>query len=91
MNLYELLATLGDCCKLTNLGGVERLAVLAIGYEHDPPRIDLTPLVLSFEVIAREVLQLKLSERIETRHNTLVHPVQRCVRVFGWEVFSRRR
>lgn len=79
-------STIGDCYKLAQLGGLERKAVAVSGYEHSPPKIDLTPLVESFEVIARDVARLSLSPRIETRRDGLVHPVHQSVRVFAWEV-----
>ena len=47
---------LGDCLKLRSLQCQEQKAVLAIGYEHDPPKISLEPLARSFEVIATQVL-----------------------------------
>ena len=79
-------STIGDCYKLAALGGSERKAVAVIGYEHSPPKIDLTRLVESFEVIAREVAGIRLSQRVETRHDGLVHPVHQSLRVFAWEV-----
>jgi hypothetical protein len=48
-------STIGDCCKLATLVCAEKKAVVVIGYEHDPPKIDLTPLIESFEVIARRL------------------------------------
>jgi hypothetical protein len=82
-------STIGDCQKLLEYSGSERRAVLVIGYEHTPTRIDLTPLVESFEAIAGNVLQINLSERIESRREGLVHPVHQCFRVFAWEVLDR--
>ena len=64
----------------------ERKAVIVIGYEHNPPLVDLSPLVESFEVIAAQVMALKLSERLETRRDGLIHPVHQAVRVFAWEL-----
>ena len=60
-------STIGDCCKLANLRCPERKAVVVIGYEHTPPRTDLTPLIESFEAIARYVAHIELSQRIECR------------------------
>ncbi len=82
-------SSIGDCYKLLTLGGKERKAVVVIAYEHVPCRIDLTPLVKSFEVIAKRVAHIDLSARIEQRREGLVHPVHQCVRLFGWEVLSR--
>ncbi len=80
-------SALGDCVKLAAYTGVERRAVFVIGYEHSPAKIDLTPLVDCFELIARSILGLKLSNRVEIRRNNLVHPVHQTLRVFAWEVF----
>jgi hypothetical protein len=82
-------STIGDCLKLAKHQGTERRAVFVIGYEHFPPRIDLTPLIDSFETIAKHVLAIKLSPRLETRHNGLIHPVHQSLRVFAWEVLDR--
>jgi len=82
-------STIGDCQKLLRYSGLERRAVLVIGYEHMPTRIDLTPLVDSFEAIAGSVLHIKLSERVESRREGLVHPVHQSLKVFAWEVLGR--
>jgi hypothetical protein len=82
-------SVLGDCLKLLDYKGSERKAVLVIGYEHDPPAIDLSPLFRSFEVIASEVLKIQLSERSESCKKGLIHPVHQLVRVVGWEVLGR--
>ncbi len=79
-------STVGDCYKLMKLEGSERKAVVVIGYEHTPARIELTPLIESIEVIAKEVAHVKLSPRVECRREGLVHPVHQTVRVFAWEV-----
>ena len=79
---------LGDCMKLTALSGVERKAVVVIGYEHTPPRISLQPLLDSFEVIGRQVLGLHLGERVLARRQPLTDPVHQQLLVCGWEVFS---
>ena len=81
-------STIGDCLKLAQLGCLERLAVAVIGYEHSPPKIDLSPLIKSFEVIADQVKNIALSKRVETYRGNLVHPIRQSVRVFGWEVIT---
>ena len=83
------ISTIGDCYKLSELGGLERKAVVVIGYEHTPPRIDLSPLVRAFEVIASEIGDFKLSDRVETRRDGLIHPVHQSLRVFAWEVLRQ--
>jgi hypothetical protein len=84
-------SAIGDCYKLSKYPGVERRAVAVIGYEHDPSKIDLTPLVRSFEEIARRVAFLKLSDRIEVRRDKLVHPIHQVLRLFAWEVLDAKR
>lgn len=81
-------STIGDCYKLAELRCPERKAVVVIGYEHTPAKIDLTPLIESFEIIAKQVAGMNLSPRVECRREGLVHPVHQCVRVFAWEVLG---
>lgn len=81
-------STIGDCYKLLKLPGPERKAVVVIGYEHVPCKVDLTPLIESFEVIAKQVARINLSPRIECRREGLVHPIHQCFRLFAWEVLS---
>jgi len=82
-------SSIGDCLKLMEHSGKERKAVAVIGYEHVPPRVSLTPMIESFEVIASKVCGIRLSPRIELRRDNLVHPVHQSVRLFAWEVLSR--
>lgn len=77
---------LGDCMKLSSLRGTERKAAVVIGYEHTPPVIDLDPLLVSFEVIARQVLSIRLTDRVQTMRRGLRHPVHQQLLVCGWEV-----
>ncbi len=81
-------SAIGDCLKLQAISSEERKAVAVIGYEHDPPKIDLTPLVESFEVIARHVMQISLSARVEVKREGLIHPVHQRLRIFAWEVMD---
>jgi len=46
---------IGDCLKLINSGFSERKAVIVLGYEHDPPKIQIEPTIKSFEIIMRKV------------------------------------
>ncbi len=84
-------STIGDCYKLVDLQCAERKAVVVIGYEHLPPNIDLTPLIESFEAVAKHVASINLSARAECRRDRLVHPVHQSVRVFAWEVLGLRQ
>lgn len=77
---------LGDCCKLKSLSNYPKKAVIVIGYEHDPAKISLDPLIKSFEIIASQVMNIRLSSRIEQIRKNLVHPEHQVVRVIGWEV-----
>ena len=75
-------SAIGDCFKLREYSGPERRAVVAVGYEHVPCKIDLTPLVRSFEAVCAGS-PVKISDTIEVRRSNLVHPVHQCVRLFG--------
>ncbi len=82
-------SALGDCLKLLAMEGPERRAIVTIGYEHVPPRIQLSPLIDSFERIAAEILHVSLSRRLELRQDGLVHPVHQSVRLFAWEILAK--
>ena len=77
---------LGDCLKLQKHGGAERRAALVIGYEHTPPLIELEPLLRAFELLARELLAIRLGPRVQTARHDLVHPVHQQLIVAAWEV-----
>ncbi len=79
---------LGDCCKLRSLSGYTKKAVITIGYEHDPAKIQLEPLFKSFELIASKVMGIRLSNRVEEIRKELVHPEHQVVHIVGWEVFG---
>jgi hypothetical protein len=77
---------IGDCIKLAQLSIEERKAVAVVGYEHSPPQIELGPLIRSFEVLAREIVNLKLGKRIQVARQGLAHPVHQQLSVSAWEV-----
>jgi len=81
-------STIGDCYKLANLQCAERKAVVVVGCEHLPANVNLTPLIESFEAVAKYVAHIELSARVECRRDGLVHPVHQSVRVFAWEVLG---
>lgn len=81
-------SSISDCIKLLKFPGSERKAVVVIGYEHNPAKIDLTPLIRSFEVITEHVAKIHLSDRIEYSRAGLIHPVHQSLRVFAWEVLG---
>ena len=77
---------IGDAIKLSQLENYPKKAVLAVGYEHDPPVIHLEPLFSSFELISRSIMKMKLGQRVEERRGGLVHPTHKVVRCVAWEV-----
>lgn len=79
---------IGDCLKLVKLGGDEKRAVIAVGYEHTPPQISLAPLLRSFELIAQQVVGIRLGPRVEKIRTGLGHPVHQQALIAGWEVLT---
>jgi hypothetical protein len=79
-------STVGDCLKLRELAIPERKAVIAIGYEHTPPRISLDPLFRAFEAIARDVMNIKLAGRVQLIRRGLIHPVHQQLTIAAWEL-----
>jgi hypothetical protein len=80
-------SSLGDCMKLLQSGLPERKGIIVFGYEHAQAVVPLDPAIRSFELLATQIIQVKLSPRIERRVEDLIHPVHRVLRVFGWEIF----
>ena len=76
----------GDCIKLKGLGGVERKAVVVIGYEHTPPEISLAPLFDAFELIVTCIAGIQIGPRVQVRQNQLCHPVHQQFVLAAWEV-----
>jgi len=81
-------SALGDCLRLLGLSVPERKAVVVVGYEHTPPRITLAPLLHAFEVVAKHVASVQLSEQIRVTRLELVHPVHQQLTVACWEVLG---
>lgn len=77
---------IGDALKLEQLLNYNHKGLFIIGYEHDPVKISLDPIIASFELIAREVMKINLSDRIEEKRVGLVHPEHQVVRCIGWEL-----
>lgn len=77
---------IGDAIKLSDLQEYRKKCLFAIGYEHDPPQIELEPLLCSFELISRFIMNIPLGQRIEERRNGLIHPTHQSVRCFAWEL-----
>lgn len=82
-------SAVGDALKLLRCECAEQKAVVVIGYEHTPPRIDLERLLSSFEAIACKVTLIRIGPRTETIRPQLVHPVHQQVRVVGWEILGK--
>ncbi|MGD0681745.1 MAG: hypothetical protein ABR990_06810 [Terracidiphilus sp.] len=82
-------SAISDCYKLLEYTGPERKVVLVIGYEHNPPQIHLAPLFRAFEVVARDVCRIHLSERSENCRSELIHPIHQILHVAAWEVLGR--
>ena len=77
---------IGDAIKLEQITNPPNKGLFVIGYEHNPSRICLDPLINSFEVIARDVMHIHLGERIEQRRDGLIHPEHQVLRCIGWEI-----
>jgi hypothetical protein len=78
---------IGDAIKLLQIPNYSHKGLFIIGYEHEPAKISLDPLINSFELITRGVMNIKLGERIEERRNKLIHPEHQVVRCIGWELY----
>lgn len=77
---------IGDAIKLTNLDTYPNKGLFVIGFEHNPPKLPLDPLLDSFEVIASKVMGIQLHERIEERRDSLVHSEHQTLRCIGWQL-----
>jgi len=81
-------SVIGDGIKLVAHEGCERRAAIVIGFEHVPARISLTPLFDAFEAVARGVMRLPITSRVEEDRDDWVHPVHQRQRVAAWEVLN---
>jgi hypothetical protein len=79
---------IGDAIKLMGQNGKIRKAVFLIGYEYQPPKISLDPLIISFELILTRVIHLRIGSREEAIRIDLVHPEHQVVRCLGWELYD---
>jgi hypothetical protein len=77
---------IGDALKLKELPDYKHKCLFVIGYEHDPVKIRLDPMIDSFELIVQNVMNIKMGERIEEKRIGLVHPEHQVVRCIGWEL-----
>jgi hypothetical protein len=81
-------SAVGDCLKLTRSEFAERKSVIIYGFEHNPPEILLEPTIRAFEVIAEQVMGIRLSARHLAHFGGLIHPVFHQGAVYGWEVLA---
>ena len=81
-------SVLGDCISLLNSDFSERKGVVVFTYEHSEPRFDLSILFDSFELIASEELEIRLSEKFSKTVTDLIHPVHQQATVYGWEILE---
>lgn len=84
-------SALGDAIKLRSSNLTPHKAIVIFGYEHEPAKIPLDPVIKGFELLSRGLLALELGDRIEHRIGPLVHPEHQVGRIFGWELLSRQR
>lgn len=77
---------IGDALKLLQLPNYNHKGLFIIGYEHNPAKISLDPIIDSFELITQEVMKIKLGERNEEKRCGLVHPEHQVLRCIGWEL-----
>ncbi len=80
------ISLIGDAIKLSKLDSYPKKGLFAIGYEHDPARIDLEPLFSSFELVSRSIVKIPLGQRFEERRTQLVHPTHQVVRCVAWQI-----
>ena len=80
---------IGDAIKLSGLNTHPRKCLFAIGYEHDPPQIDLDTLFSSFELVSRDIMNIPLGKRVEERRSGLVHPTHQVVRCLAWQLYEQ--
>ena len=77
---------IGDAIKLAKLELYSNKGLFVIGFEHNPPKISLDPLLDSFEVIASQVMGIQLHGRIEEKREGLVHSEHQVLRCVGWQL-----
>jgi len=77
---------IGDAIKLLGINNYPHKGLFIIGYEHNPAKISLDPLIDSFELIAQQVMKISLSERVEEKRDHLVHPEHQVLHYIGWEL-----
>jgi hypothetical protein len=79
-------SSLSDAMKLSRYEGPEVPVVVVVGYEHAIPKVDLEPLVTSFELIAERVVRVPLGARASEELRDLVHDHHQVAKIWAWEV-----
>jgi hypothetical protein len=79
-------SSIGDCLKLISSKFTERKGIVIFGFEHRPPKLDLEIAIKSFELIAKEVVRIRLGPRASCSFVDLIHPYHQQGRVCGWEI-----
>lgn len=79
---------IGDALKMMSTRDHQHSCVFAICYEHESPKINLEPLLSSFELIAERVMKIPLGRRVEERRSALVHPEHQVLRCVAWELVN---
>ncbi len=79
---------IGDAIKLAALDTYPHKGLFVIGFEHNPVKISLDPLLDSFESIAKNVMNISLGARIEQKRVGLVHSEHQVVRCVGWQLLD---
>ncbi len=78
---------IGDAIKLSGMVNYQCKGLFVIGYEHTVPKIPLDPLINSFELITRQLMNINLGQRIEERRGELIHKEHQVLRCIGWELY----
>ena len=79
---------IGDALKLLGSEESRNNGLIAICYEHRSPKVELEPLIASFELIAKAIKDIPLGERTEERREGLVHPEHQVLRLIGWPLVA---
>jgi len=81
-------SSLGDCLKLLGTSLPVKKAVVIFGYEHSPALVSLDAAIAAFELIAANVMRIRLGSTIHAKREGLSHPVHQVLRVFGYEILG---
>jgi hypothetical protein len=84
-------SAIGDVLKLLARAGNEKRGVIVICYKHDPPQIDLLPLVEAFELVSRQLFHLPLGQRCSATVTGCIHPIHARALVFGWALGPQKQ